>query len=129
MGTESQQMGSLVLAGGGPAYGFAVQSHDFLVAGGASSLDPGRQHQLDVTDTQAGQQTTIERARGGVEVAWPKEPTQQKHLMVTPLSHGFQRVAVTRALPLPGRSASRASHSVVHGGNADQVRWQTLHIN
>src|SRR5947207_15942676 len=76
MGTESQQMGSLVLAGGGPAYGFAVQSHGFLVAGGASSLDPGRQHHLDVTHTQAGHQTTIERAGGHVEVAWPKEPTR-----------------------------------------------------
>src|SRR2546423_15593791 len=96
MGTESQQMGSLVLAGGGPAYCFAVQSHGFLVAGGASSLDPGRQHQLDVADTQAWQQTTIERARGGVEVAWPKESTQQELLVVTPLSHGFQRVAGTQ---------------------------------
>src|SRR5438270_764778 len=76
MGTEGQEMGRLVLGGGCPAYCFAVQGDGFLVAAGASGLDPGRQHQLDVTHTQARQQAAIERAGRRVEVTWPKESTR-----------------------------------------------------
>ncbi len=76
MGTEGQQMRSLVLGGGCCAHRFAVQGHGFLVAGRASGIDPGSQYQLDMTDTQAGQEATRERASGRGEVAWPKEPTR-----------------------------------------------------
>ena len=94
MGTERQQMGTFVLGGGSSTHRLAVQGDGFLIAVGATGIDPGSQHQLDVTHTQARQQATIEGASGCVKVAWPKEATQQQGLVATPLPHRFQRVAV-----------------------------------
>src|SRR2546425_6040059 len=76
MGTEGQQMGRLVLAGGRSAHGFTVEGHRLLVIVRTTVLDPSRECQLDVTHTQARKPPTIKRAGGGVEVAPPKEPTR-----------------------------------------------------
>jgi hypothetical protein len=60
LGRESQQMGGLVLGRGCGAHGKAVKSHGLLLALRTTRLDPGREHHLAVTPTQAGQQATRE---------------------------------------------------------------------
>src|SRR5207247_10344139 len=96
MGTEREQMGSLVRCSGRSAHSFAVQGHGFLVLLRATGLDPSAEHQLEVTHTQAWQQATIEGTSGCVKVAWPKAPTQQELVVTTPLPHRVLRVAIAQ---------------------------------
>ena len=103
MSTEGQQMGRLVLSGGRSAHGFAVEGHGLLVALRTTGLDPSGEHHLEVTHTQAGQEATIERAGGGVEVTWPKEPTRASAAGRDSIVPPLRETCSYRARPPPSR--------------------------
>src|SRR5712692_11692122 len=122
-------MGTLLRAFGGPTHGLAVQSHCFFVIIRTTGVDPGGEHQLEMTCTQARQEAAIEGTGWRVKVAWPKHTLQEQAVVMAPLSDGLKPSCNCTAMRRPSTSADRADHSAVRAWNAGQERRQRPHTS